>query len=113
MLEARLRSNEMGHFLAPVERMRCSGPCRSASRLALQVVKSPVNVPARSVAAVDSSAQPASGHRPARSEQIHSFFISRYGLLRGACHRARVRATLWLAMTGRAWVPNVEAVSLK
>jgi len=23
------------------------------------------------------------------------------GLLRGACHRARIRATRWLAMTGR------------
>ena len=27
--------------------------------------------------------------------------MPRYGLLRGACHRARVRATRWLAMTGR------------
>src|ERR1700676_2179677 len=26
----------------------------------------------------------------------------RYGLLRGACHRARVRATRWLAMTDGA-----------
>jgi len=28
-----------------------------------------------------------------------SFFLRRYGLLRGACHRARIRATRWLAMT--------------
>src|SRR5437899_8660038 len=35
-----------------------------------------------------------------RSEAIHSsFFAPRDGLLRGACHRARIRATRWLAMT--------------
>src|SRR5882757_4860232 len=47
-----------------------------------------------------------------RSEAIHSFFTRRDGLLRfarndgagdgllrGACHRARIRATRWLAMT--------------
>jgi hypothetical protein len=33
-------------------------------------------------------------------EAIHSFFfVRRNGLLRGACHRARIRATRWLAMT--------------
>ena len=32
-------------------------------------------------------------------EAIHSFFARRHGLLRGACHRARIRATRWLAMT--------------
>jgi hypothetical protein len=32
-------------------------------------------------------------------EAIHSFFARHDGLLRGACHRARVRATRWLAMT--------------
>jgi hypothetical protein len=32
-------------------------------------------------------------------EAIHSFFAPRNGLLRGACHRARIRATRWLAMT--------------
>jgi len=32
-------------------------------------------------------------------EAIHSFFARRDGLLRGACHRARIRATRWLAMT--------------
>ncbi len=32
-------------------------------------------------------------------EAIHPFFSRRDGLLRGACHRARVRATRWLAMT--------------
>jgi hypothetical protein len=35
----------------------------------------------------------------ARSEAIHSFFLPPYGLLRGASHRARIRATRWLAMT--------------
>jgi hypothetical protein len=30
---------------------------------------------------------------------IHSFFGDIDGLLRGACHRARIRATRWLAMT--------------
>src|SRR6266481_3625848 len=32
-------------------------------------------------------------------EAIHSFFARQDGLLRGACHRARIRATRWLAMT--------------
>ena len=32
-------------------------------------------------------------------EAIHSFFTPQDGLLRGACHRARIRATRWLAMT--------------
>jgi len=28
----------------------------------------------------------------------------KYGMLRGACHRARIRATRWLAMTrSRTW----------
>src|SRR5258705_4063694 len=27
--------------------------------------------------------------------------LRRHGLLRGACHRARIRATRWLAMTGK------------
>ncbi len=35
-------------------------------------------------------------------EAIHSFFTRRDGLLRGACHRARIRATRWLAMTASA-----------
>src|SRR5450755_2330350 len=32
-------------------------------------------------------------------EAIHSSYTWRDGLLRGACHRARIRATRWLAMT--------------
>src|SRR6267154_4406309 len=32
-------------------------------------------------------------------EALHSFFARHDGLLRGACNRARVRATSWLAMT--------------
>src|SRR5258706_994862 len=32
-------------------------------------------------------------------EAIHVGDSRRYGLLRGACHRARIRATRWLAMT--------------
>jgi hypothetical protein len=39
------------------------------------------------------------GRHCERSEAIHSFFARRDGLLRGACHRARIRATHWLAMT--------------
>jgi hypothetical protein len=38
--------------------------------------------------------------REQSDEAIHSFFARRDGLLRGACHRARIRATRWLAMTG-------------
>jgi hypothetical protein len=34
-------------------------------------------------------------------EAIHSRFLLGYGLLRRACHRARIRATRWLAMTRR------------
>src|SRR4030088_1734518 len=42
-------------------------------------------------------------HCEGRSDQaIHSFFLRRDGLLRGAWHRARIRATRWLAMTLRA-----------
>ena len=45
-------------------------------------------------------------------EAIHSFLL-RDGLLRGACHRARVRATRWLAMTaaaGLCWkLPSEDA----
>ena len=37
--------------------------------------------------------------RSESDEAIHSFFARRNGLLRGACHRARIRATRWLAMT--------------
>jgi hypothetical protein len=43
-----------------------------------------------------------------RSETIHSSFARRDGLLRGACHRARIRATRWLAMT---WDCRREFVS--
>ena len=35
------------------------------------------------------------------AQAIHSFFARRDGLLRGACHRARIRATRWLAMTSK------------
>src|SRR6266851_9299513 len=42
-------------------------------------------------------------HRPRRhcerSEAIHRATVRKHGLLRGACHRARIRATRWLAMT--------------
>ena len=34
-----------------------------------------------------------------RSEAIHLTASRKNGLLRGACHRARIRATRWLAMT--------------
>src|SRR5260370_34667069 len=37
--------------------------------------------------------------RAQRSNPFFSFFSWRDGLLRGACHRARIRATRWLAMT--------------
>jgi hypothetical protein len=32
-------------------------------------------------------------------EAIHAWFAMRDGLLRGACHRGRIRTTGWLAMT--------------
>jgi len=32
-------------------------------------------------------------------EAIHSSISRQHGLLHGACHRARIRATRWLAMT--------------
>src|SRR6266480_4222633 len=39
-------------------------------------------------------------------EAIHSFFLWRDGLLRGACHRAHIRATRWLAMTIKSLLPG-------
>ena len=39
-----------------------------------------------------------------RAQRSNPFFLTsllRHGLLRGACHRARIRATRWLAMTAR------------
>ena len=35
-----------------------------------------------------------------------TFVLLRHGLLRGACHRARIRATRWLAMTGYGLFEN-------
>jgi hypothetical protein len=35
-------------------------------------------------------------------EAIHSSVLWHDGLLRGACHRARIRATRWLAMTAHS-----------
>jgi hypothetical protein len=50
-------------------------------------------------------------HVIARSEAAKqsSFILWLHGLLRGACHRARIRATRWLAMTAskRATLPTV------
>src|SRR5207248_703976 len=37
--------------------------------------------------------------RGAKATKQSIFFLVRHGLLRGACHRAHVRATRWLAMT--------------
>jgi len=44
------------------------------------------------------ASKPIAGHCE-RSEAIHSSLARRDGLPRGACHRARIRATRWLAMT--------------
>jgi len=38
--------------------------------------------------------------------------LLRHGLLRGACHRARVRATPWLAMTDRGRCLGTHSVLL-
>jgi hypothetical protein len=51
-----------------------------------------------------------------RSEAIHSFFLLRPWMLRGACHRARIPSTRWLAMTALHWlfenlIRNVLAVN--
>src|SRR5260370_11066435 len=54
-----------------------------------------------------------SRHCEERSDEaIHSFFAWLHGLLRGACHRARIRATRWLAMT-RNTRREREAMSTK
>src|SRR3954454_24437516 len=52
----------------------------------------------------NANARPAVIARSACDEAIHLSAVPRDGLLRGACHRARIRATRWLAMTaiGRA-----------
>jgi hypothetical protein len=39
-------------------------------------------------------------------EAIHSWFVALSGLLCGACHRARIRATRWLAMTAQTKTPG-------
>ena len=45
----------------------------------------------------DSCLKLGSRHCEERSDEaIHSFFARQDGLLRGACHRARIRATRWL-----------------
>jgi hypothetical protein len=41
----------------------------------------------------------ASRHCEERSDEAIQFFLWRRGLLRGVYHRARIRATRWLAMT--------------
>src|SRR5258707_14189563 len=48
--------------------------------------------------------------RSASDEAIQLLESRRYGLLRGACHRARIRATRWLAMTD-AWPPHSQPSS--
>jgi hypothetical protein len=44
------------------------------------------------------------------SEAIHLTAQRKDGLLRGACHRARIRATRWLAMTARDTCANSYAI---
>ena len=50
-------------------------------------------------------------------EAIHSSFTRRDGLLRGACHRARICATRWLAMTAQhldcLWLCEIRKPSLR
>ncbi len=49
----------------------------------------------------------ATRHCEERSDEaIHASVLPRHGLLRGACHRARIRATRWLAMTVRSRSPE-------
>src|SRR5712675_3517754 len=43
--------------------------------------------------------EPAIRHCEERSDEAIHSSLRAYGLLRGACHRARIRATRWLAMT--------------
>src|SRR5437879_6420564 len=45
-------------------------------------------------------------------EAIHSSFVRRDGLLRGACHRAGVRPTRWLAMT-EDWPRGMTATLIR
>src|ERR1700738_5587612 len=52
--------------------------------------------------------------RSASDEAIHLSVMRHHGLLRGACQRARIRATRWLAMTASRELnpyraPNVVA----
>ena len=41
-------------------------------------------------------------------EAIHRATVRKNGLLRGACHRARIRATRWLAMTAVTAPPTLR-----
>jgi hypothetical protein len=46
-----------------------------------------------------------------RSEAIHRAAQRKNGLLRGACHRARIRATRWLAMTAVLDAPSMATTA--
>ena len=92
---------------SPDEAKRNPGFTRHRSRITLRSIRA-------TAAGIPRHCEPPPRHCE-RSEAIHSFFARRdgllrfarndgagYGLLRGACHRARIRATRWLAMTARA-----------
>src|SRR5258706_16215727 len=48
--------------------------------------------------------------RGAQATKQSIFPLLRHGLLRGACHRARIRATRWLAMTTMATLRSLDLV---
>src|SRR5467141_3130768 len=48
-------------------------------------------------------------HCEGRQRRSNPALLCRSGLLRGACHRARIRATRWLAMTGREYRPELPS----
>src|SRR4030088_1997377 len=48
-------------------------------------------------------------HCEGRQRRSNPALLCRSGLLRGACHRARIRATRWLAMTRREYRPELPS----
>src|SRR6266446_3286020 len=76
-----------------------AGLCSQQSRCRFRSAEKSLDA-ARSGAVISSSVGLGTRHCEERSDEaIHCHRCSGCGLLRGACHRARIRATRWLAMT--------------
>jgi hypothetical protein len=66
-----------------------TGSSQRNQTVALDIVRRPKSTPVQEL------------ERYMRCPVLQLSCLRHYGLLRGACHRARIRATRWLAMTIR------------